>query len=378
MFYLILFLAIFIPLILKGKHPSLKLAFMLLFIPWGLHYNMTQDWNGYLLSWNIINNSTSDVVYSHGDTVYEPIYTFLIRFFAPIGFMGFQIVIALFALSIFYIYVKKYVNSKFYWLSIYILMVLPGYGLLYINSIRQTLALVFSMLASYVLMNVVGGKSIWKLFIKIIISAILILIGANIHSSAYVAFAIIPIYLISKYTKNVNVLYALIISNILFFSRYFIDITQYQQLFAMQLENSSVDSYLYTIQELENVSKISSFETLTFWIVMNLIVLYYNKLSPEFRYMGLLVYVAMIANGFLINTLARVLLYFNVYLIFIAYVLIVHFNREKKYLLKVVRNPIYLLLFSYTLFAFIRLTLTSQYYSKWSHFETVFSAPSWI
>ena len=45
-------------------------------------------------------------------------------------------------------------------------MVLPGYGLLYINSIRQTLALVFSMLASYVLMNVVGGKSIWKLFIK--------------------------------------------------------------------------------------------------------------------------------------------------------------------------------------------------------------------
>ena len=95
----------------------------------------------------------------------------------------------------------------------------------------------------------VEGKHKWKLLVKLIISSILIFIGANIHSSAYVAFTIIPIYFISKYVKNVNVLYVLIISNILFFSRYIIDITQYQQLFAMQLENSSVDGFLYTVGE---------------------------------------------------------------------------------------------------------------------------------
>ena len=107
MFYFILFLAIFIPLILKGKYSSLIIAFMLLFIPWGLHYNMTQDWSGNLLSWNIINNSTSDVVYSHGDTAYESVYTFLVRLFHSIGFMGFQIVIALFALSVLYKYIYE-------------------------------------------------------------------------------------------------------------------------------------------------------------------------------------------------------------------------------------------------------------------------------
>lgn len=371
-------MAITLPLLFKGKYSTLKIAFVLLFIPWGLHYNMTQDWSGNLLSWNIINNSTSEVVYSHGDTAYELFYTFLVRLSEPVGFMGFQILIAIFALLILYIFIKKYVTPNYYWFSIYILMILPGYALLYINSIRQTIALSFTVLASMMMMNSFRDYRKADVIKNLILAILCIYLGANVHSSAYAAFLIIPIFFISKYLNEINVKFVLIISNLLFFSRYFFDITQYQQFLAMHLEGSSVDGFLYTVQELENIENISIFETLTYFVVLNLVVLYYNKLTTEMKYMGLLVCISMLANGFLINTLARVLMYFNVYLVFVAPKLLFHINNEKNPFLRRIKVPVLLILFAYTLFAFVRSTLTSQYQSKWSNFETLFDAPFWF
>lgn len=377
MFHFVIFIILIMLFSFKRRHTDiLILSCFLLFLIWGLNYNMTTDWLGYLQTWNRINESSSDIVTKHGDTAYEPMYIAFIRFTKPIGFMGFQILVVAILLMIVFYSLYKFVLPKYYWLSFYVLICLPGYGLLYVNSLRQTLALCCCVISTILLVR----KDRINIGKEMIFSILLIYLASMFHASAIVTLIVLPLYFIVEKIKIQNRIHIILISNILFFSRFFVDLSEFELLFSDYLMDTSVEGFMYATSDLEPISLISPFETFYHFIILNLILLYYDKLSFSLKFMSLLVYVSMLANGFMINTLSRLLCYFNFYLIIVAPILLYYFLSDRRYIFRFAKFPTLFVIFAYTMFAFLRSTLFSDftYYSKWGDYESIFSAPYWM
>ena len=144
-FYLVLFFSIAIPIFVKNKKVGLLISFMLLLIPWGFQYQMTQDWDVHFLRWQHVNYNERIELDGGEERVLEPLYVLYMKMCKPFSFYGFLIISAVLELSMFFYYVKRYVSPNYYWVTIFLLMINVKYGLLLIDTNRQTLALLLSM-----------------------------------------------------------------------------------------------------------------------------------------------------------------------------------------------------------------------------------------
>ena len=138
-------------------------------------------------------------------------------------------VCAIFFLSILHLFIKNYVAKELYWLVILVLMCDMRLGFLLIDTNRQTIAVGFTMLATYLLLYEGESKKYIKKY-KYIIALGLIIFATQVHTSAYLAFFIFPILCFVKYVKRISFWISAIVFNILYWGHYVLKIDMLQEL----------------------------------------------------------------------------------------------------------------------------------------------------
>ena len=374
MFYIIIFLSIVIPLLSNNKKVGLRISFLLLFIIWGLQYEMVNDWPMNLSRWNSVN---------HQETIYrdvEPLLAYLMSLAKPLTFFGWLMVCAVFELGTIYYFTRKFVIPKYYWLVIFVLMLRIDYGLLLINSNRQTISVILSMYAVLVLLKSEKYKFLRIKDISILglILAVLILYACTqIHTAAIMSFLIIPIYLFVKLVKSPNIRVLLFICNILFISKFFIDMTflePYLSTFLNESNKEGFDSYL-TLLDTSNMTY-SIIEQPIYLFIMNFIIFNYKVMPTNIRFFSTLYVVGLLLNGYMVGNLSRSSQYLYIYLIFVIPALIVLCNKKNDNFIRL-KKIVYFILIVYSIYSFQK-SINHDYYSKWKNFKTVFNASKWI
>lgn len=383
LFYLSLILTFASLLFINNKRNALIISFILLFIPWGLQFQATQDWEVNLLRWDFV-NVNAKVGLDGEDRELEPLYTLILQICKPLSFYGFLMLSGLIELTVIFLFIKKYVTPSYYWVSIFILMIKVNYGLLFINSNRQTLSVICVMLGVYFMINTKLPKSIKdKNILYILITFLMFLAAPKIHSSSYISYMIIPIYLLIKLWKNPNRVILFALCNVLYVSRFFIDAGNYQLFASLYLNSLHIEEINFFdkyLEGLDNENLVSSrFNQVVEWLMMNLIISFFPKLSSEHRLFGSLWILSYLLGGFLMHTLARITVYFYIFLVFVAPRIFELLNKlfDKRNLLLI---SVYLMVILFFLNNF-RVNMTDngegRYYYKWHDFKTVFEAPDW-
>jgi hypothetical protein len=294
----------------------------------------------------------------------EPIYELIMILCKPIGFFGFCIILGWFEIYILNKYIKISIPIKYLWFFYSILMLIPLYGLLILNSKRQALAIMLILTGILILYNkykknrIINKKNI-LLFLLIII------IAGNIHFSAYIGV----FYLLIIYFKpnKINKTIA-IITILLFILSYQFKIDTNSLLFLLE-ENAKYTQYLTEIGESYNVS-IFYFTYDCFCLV--LILYYYNKFNDIEKTFSIAYIFSQISSHFLINTAMRLMLPFSILTPFVLTFIL-------KYIKKRDIKIIYIIWSLLIAFRWFYNTMsTESYYSNWNDMETIFTAPYWL
>lgn len=384
MFYFLLILAIGLPLIAPNRYKYVALigSMLLLFVPWGLQYEMVQDWNVNLERWTMV-NVENRLEYESGRMI-EPLYAFLMSLFFPkLGFFTWLITCAIIELFVIFYYTRKFAVPSMYWVVLFVLMLTPNYGLLYINSNRQMLSVVLTMLANLIFIRNMD-RSFRDNFITTLFYvglSILIIYGATqIHTGANVAYLLPLIYLFVKFRNKHNKWLAFGLLNVLFLVRFFMNpegIIQSSLLMADDFDLETFDAYLEEFSSSSDRS-FSMVGQPLYWIIMNLSLWFYEELDKPHKFFAICGIIGIIGDGFVINTLARTLCYFNIYMILLVPRLVECCEEHKTMNNLLFMRTFFCILIVYDIFLFYKCQTESLYYSKWTEFQTIFSAPHWI
>ena len=383
MIFLIVFLAIFIPFIAPEdkKIEALLITVLLLFVPWGLQYEMTQDWEPHLLHWNVINNGAA--IMSETREI-EPVYVFLLEMLSPFTYFGYLMICAILELGIIAYCIRKYVDPNYFWISIAVLMLCVENGLLMINSNRMTMALMVTIVGVANLFrddenadcnNEADNAIRWN---RILVFVALWLIAINIHGGAIAAIGLLPIYFVSKKISNLSSMAWIVIMNLFFALRFFVDASSLQILGMMFLGSSGVEDFDMYIEEIDAAESISKVYTPIFFVILNVILLTYDKMTPVMKFFALAFIVKIQFSSYLVGNIGRVLQYYHIYsILLIPYLVSLTKSWENEFVQRV-RTPICMFSFILIIYDFIKFVTTNYCYERWQDFTTVFEAPSWI
>ena len=378
-FFLIVYLSILISYIApkREKNWALLCSFALIFILWALQYKMTQDWNTNYHRWLAANNMTS--LY-HWERDLEPVILMLLKLSKPIGFFGWNICCAFFELFVIWKYIKKFVSPRYYWVSVAVLTLSVLHALLLINSNRHGLAVIVMMLCTYTLLsfkipiNNIG----FKIVAKILVFFLFYVIAINIHGGAYASFLILVFYLMAIKIKKVNVVYLMVILNLLFFSRFLFESSSLQEFFIMIYSKTSLehfDGYIESLQTTENLSKINGIISFVF---LNLTGLLYNRMKLSMRLFSCLLLFAIVFRPFMTGNLDRVFQYYQIYSIILIPYLFRLLSTSKYEIVKELSFPFGMFLFVLASYDLYKSVTTSYLWMRWLDFTTIFSQPNWI
>lgn len=383
MFYLLLILAIGLPLIAPERYKYVALigSMLLLFVPWGLQYEMVQDWNVNLERWTMV-NVENRLEYESGRMI-EPLYAFLMTLFFPkLGFFTWLITCAIIELFVIFYYTRKFAVPSMYWVVLFVLMLTPNYGLLYINSNRQMLSVVLTMLANLIFIRnmdcQIKGNMISAVF-SVILPITFIYGATQIHTGATAAYLLPLIYLYVKYRENNTTWLAFGVCNALFFARYFINpesIIASTLLMADDFELETFGAYLEEFTSSDRTFSVVGQPL--YWIIMNLSLWFYKELDRPHKFFAVCGIIGIIGDGIVINTLARTLCYFNIYMIFLIPRLVECCEEHKSINNVLFIRALFVILLLYDIFLFYQSQTAGLYYSRWMNFQTIFSAPHWI
>lgn len=374
-FYALVILIITIPYFSKYQKKGLIWSMVLLFVLWGLEFEIVNDWTSNLFRWKIANEG---FVHFHRNV--EPLLLFLMKLAKPIGFFGWLIICAIFNICILYYCFRKFIPPKYYWLSLFWFMTSEDHALLYINSNRQTLSIFFSIIAVILIIYSIKVKDIKAKLISYSFAVIMLIGATNIHTGSILSFIFLFMPLFIKTFSKAKTKYLLIFFNILFISRFFLDASKYQYLISLIL-GDQVMYWSGYIEELATASSLgfSIIKTLIYLIYLNLLVLFYKYQSISGKCFFIASIIAIILSGFAVNTLSRTLLFFNFYHIISFPYIIKGLKRTNYKILNQYTNWFLIIVLLYLSYIFFRMTLFSQfdYYMKWIDFKTIFQAPNW-
>ena len=384
--YIIVGLAVAIPFFAprKYKQVALVISLLLLLIPWGFQYRVSWDWPVYVERWQTVQYGENII----GNRTLEPGYVWLMQLCHPIGFFGFLILCGIFVLSILYLFIKKYVSPKWYWLSILILMSNMRLGFLLIDTNRQTLSLDFSMLATYLLLY--DGKRLKiKNIYKYIISLLLLLFATQIHTSAYFAFILLFVLFFVKYVSKIKFFTSSVIFNIFYWGRYFMNISAFQGWMESKWLDISIvsnDMSFFT-GYMEQIGTQEERFTFTYYFVSlflcHAFLFLYNRLSVPYKFFGMSMLLFYMMEGYMLKDLPRVLVYMNIYSVLIIPRIFQNSSIvwngafiKKSSLLSFM---FFLVVIIYCWFFHMGVT-QNKYYERWSSDfrTTIFDAPKWM
>ena len=383
MFYFLLIIAIGLPLVAPQRYKYVALigSMLVLFIPWGLQYEMTQDWPMNLERWTMV-NIEHRLEFESGRVI-EPLYAYLMTLFFPkFGFFTWLMTCAVIELSVIFYFIRKYTLSSLYWVVLFVLMMNPHYGLLYINSNRQMLSVVFSMFAVILMLYNMENRLLARFWRTIILSigvVSLIYLGTQIHTGATFAYLLVPVYLYVKNRERSQKWLMLLIFNALYFSRFFLNIDDIMVISMFQVDDFDIAGFESYLEEFSNTDRSYSLvEQPLYFLIMNAAIWFYNELDTPHRFFAICGILGIIGDGFVINTLSRILCYFNIYMLFLIPRLVECCEEHKTENSLIFVRAVYTLLILYGLFMFYKCQTQGEYYTRWADFKTIFSAPHWM
>ena len=384
LFYLCLILSFTSMLMIRNKKIGLLITFILMIVPWCFQYQMTQDWDVNLLRWDFVNVNAL-VGLDGEDRQLEPFYVFILERCKFLGFFGFLILCGLVELIVIFTFIRKYVSPGYYWVAVFILMMKVNYGLLLINSNRQTLSVISIMLGVYFMLKCRIPRALADKSNLYILNTLFFFYAApRIHSSAYISYMLIPVYMLLCYVKRPNRVLLLVIFNGLYVSRFFVDAGSYQFFASMYLDSLEMDGMDFFdkyLEGLDNDDLVSSrFNQLVEWSMMNSIILCLHKMSNAHRLFGFAWIISYILGGFLIHTLARITIYFYVFLLFVAprvfEIITDKFDKRNTILISIYITMVVFFVNNF------RVNMVEndegRYYYRWHDFKTLFEAPEWL
>ena len=161
----------------KRNKYALELAFLILTIFLAIRYEFGQDYDAYLQYFDLSNRgSLQEAIDS---SRFEAGWTVLYRFFQPIGFFGMVIILTFLENFIIYRFVKKYVQPRWYWLSVFSYIFTASICLTGMSMMRQFLAMLICMVA----IDLALKKKKYVVF-----SLTLVLLATQFHTSAAICF----------------------------------------------------------------------------------------------------------------------------------------------------------------------------------------------
>lgn len=382
LFYTIIFLSIFIPYVApKGeKEIALFLSSVILFIPWGLQYEVTQDWEPHLAHWNVANGVGVQYLLQRDQ---EPIYKFILNLFAPFGFFSFLIFSALAHISVLFLLIKKNLTPEYYWGGVAVLMLSLENGLLIINSNRQSWALVLTIIGTLTLygkIRLFTSRFNEKHSILVIIIGLSFYIMAMfIHGGAVTALLLIPIFFLSRKVRRIDRIF-IFLFYFLFFIRFIIDASPFQRIANLIYASTGLDNFDKYIEEMEMEDHLSTIYNILFFVFMNLIIITFKYMSPFYRFASLAFMVKILFSPYMTGNIQRILQYFWIYSIVVipyCFKLISDNKKQLKYLYTY-RYPIVFLSLLLIIYDFVKIVSTSYMYERWPNFKTIFDAPRWM
>lgn len=376
--FLIFIIAIIVPRVctFKWSNTALIVSMSVLFIPFGLQYRMTCDWEYHLHYWNVA-NGIDDLFLGERDL--EPVYSALCIISKPLTYFGWLMASAIIELGLLYYMIKRAVPSTYYWVSIAILVLYNGNALLMINSNRQTWALMSTIIGTLFLFGQIPIKSISSSEkYRIIIALCFYVIARFIHGGAISALGLILLYYLSRRIKRMNDIMVLVIFNILYCTRFFWDASILQQLSIYYYGALGLDHFDQYIEEISVVEKQPIVFNTIFFIIMNVILLTYHKLNPFMRFAALAMLVDCIFSAYLTGNIQRILQYYYIYSIVLIPNVFQVLNIERYSYFYVLRYSIATILLALISYDLYKVITTSFVYEKWNNFTTIFEAPYWM
>lgn len=381
-FYFITILAILIPLLAQNKVLGLRISLFLLFILLGFQYELVQDWTPNIGRWKYANLNASIWDAGTGGRDIEPFFMYLLKLFKPITFFGWLILTtALFLLLLYYL-MRWYVPAQYYWVTIFLFMLRTDYGLLFINSNRQCWSLMFAILSALVLLEKikipVRIPFVRKSYTKYVISIVLVYVGAQCHSSAYIAFLIIPIYLWSHVYNGKWWLMLAIICNIFYIGKIFIDISAlqvYMTMFSDEMMLNNVEGYIEQIGTEFNNN--SFFEISCYNMIITAVCYYYHQMPQPLKFFSIMWYVGLLLSSYLPSNVARMGEFMYYYLLLVLPFVVMSLRTERTKTMVRIRSLAFSILIFYCVWSSWN-NMHHYLYERWMDYISVFEAPRWI
>lgn len=368
MINIIVFAIILLPLLITGKQRKVAIwiSFGLLFILFGCQYEMTRDWPVYVNRWLY---ATKDLQTQANDL--EPFYKLIMRLCMPFSYFGYLMLCAIFNLWVFKKYLDKYVPIYFVWFALAIFLLRVNFAFTYINTNRQTLAITCSMLGLYVLLF--PPAWIRRNGLQYIVCALFAVAAINIHVSAIIALPIFFFPMICKRLKNTNYLWIFMGVYILSFFVDFNSITNTVK--SYMVGSDSLSGFSHYANEIAERAK-SIVEQGIYAILLFFLIYEFDKFNVNQRPIALAVIVFISLQGYVMYTMARALLYYQVYSIYVIPLL------ARRMFIDAGNRKIFVLCFyaiflAYCVFSFYR-NMFHGNYENWANFKTIFSAPVWM
>lgn len=363
----ILAATVLIPLVApkQYKNKAMLVAWTLLFFVWAFQYRMTADWFVYVNRWyGALNNVTTET------RAIEPVYKAIMQFCEPIGFFGYLILCALFSVFVLKMYVDKYLPPTIKWMFFLTFSMGVTYSLEFINTNRQTLAILFVMLAVYALSNqyvLNKKKKYW------IISCGLVIAAFFTHTSAIIS---VPIMFLPFFvTKEINYKFLYVLLGINLFS-FFVDFSALSSIVGTYMEaDSSMEGFAQYSTEIDERSK-SFIEQGIYSITLFLLIYNFEKFEKNEKLLILSSMVYLALQGYAMYTMFRVLSYYRIFFALAIPLLYLRCNNGKKSY-KWIANSFLIVYATYMVFR-LSVDIHGPNYVGYEPFKTIFDAHIWM
>lgn len=329
----------------------LKVAFIILSCILSIRYGYGNDYFNYY-DYYIDSNK-----YSYSEVDFEIGWYFLCKLCAPVGYMGFVILLTCFSQYLIYRFIKNNVSPKYYWFAVFIYVFQPNLMLLGSSMMRQFFVMAVMLNLFELILN--------KEYLKFIIGLILCFL---IHK---ITILYIPLLFVGFYDKHLRSGLIFIPIVILFFiAFYYKDVIA---LYAMDLlfsAESDFSNYFLSAEE----GRIGIKEMLLYSIIVFMLFKNFRRIDLKETSYTLVSLISIVILPFctLIVMLRRIIYMFFIFQIASVPMLV---NKENKKYIKLPLMTIYIMI---TIMDFINFFQSETYHDAYSTFNTIFSAPNWI
>ena len=279
------------------RNVLLFLSFFTIFIFTAFRTNYGNDFEAYQLMFENIKTGSDE--YTIGNTRIEIGWILINKLFSHVGFNALIAFLSFVTCVIYYLFIVKFVDRKYYWFSVLIYYFNSSYMLIQLSAMRQTIAIVLFLLSL--------GFLIDK---KYLISALLITMAVFFHTSALFLILVMLIFIIFKINRinktAIVVLTSLLL--LLFLGGMYLEPTM--NTIASKLFKDQY--YMYLVQD-EDMGRSNMSNIIIYSLLLIVLLLYYNKI--EYKSMKLLTILVvfgifMLPLGYILSQASRLAFYF--------------------------------------------------------------------